>query len=123
MDCNSSKKGESLIGNMDARVWAKEMHKRFPQISESDLIGWCANMIMTGHDVAYRRKCLDVAADIVSEIKAQCTKVGKRYTIRRIHGKDCSYSEGFADGRSCTIVDINEAIQQMIDEINPSDEN
>lgn len=35
---------------IDGRLWAEEMHKRFPLIPEDDLIGWCCNMIMAGYD-------------------------------------------------------------------------
>jgi len=40
---------------MDGKLWAEEMHKRFPQIAEDDLLGWCCNMIMAGYDEAMRR--------------------------------------------------------------------
>ena len=31
-------------------LWAEEMHKRFPSVSEDDLLPWCCNMIMAGYD-------------------------------------------------------------------------
>ncbi len=40
---------------MDGKLWAEEMHKRFPSIAEDDLLGWCCNMIMSGYDEAQRR--------------------------------------------------------------------
>lgn len=40
---------------MDGKLWAEEMHKRFPAIAEDDLLGWCCNMIMAGYDEAQRR--------------------------------------------------------------------
>lgn len=40
---------------MDGKLWAEEMHKRFPAIAEDDLLGWCCNMIMAGYDEAERR--------------------------------------------------------------------
>ncbi len=36
----------------DASVWAKELCKQHPEIDEDRLIGWFANSIMAGHDVA-----------------------------------------------------------------------
>ncbi len=40
---------------MDGMLWSIEMHKRFPQIAQDDLLGWCCNMIMAGYDEANRR--------------------------------------------------------------------
>ncbi len=40
---------------MDGQLWAEEMHKRFPEVPEDDLLGWCCNMIMAGYDEATRR--------------------------------------------------------------------
>lgn len=40
---------------MNGRLWAEEMHKRFPEVPEDDLLGWCCNMIMAGYDEAMRR--------------------------------------------------------------------
>lgn len=37
---------------IDGKLWAEEMHKRFPQVPEDDLLGWCCNMIMAGYDHA-----------------------------------------------------------------------
>lgn len=35
---------------MDGKLWAEEMHTRFPVIPQDDLLGWCCNMIMAGYD-------------------------------------------------------------------------
>lgn len=35
---------------VDGLLWAQEMHKRFPSVSEDNLLPWCCNMIMAGHD-------------------------------------------------------------------------
>jgi len=39
---------------MNGELWAKEMHKRFPTVPEDDLLSWCCNMIMAGHDRGVR---------------------------------------------------------------------
>jgi len=39
---------------MDGKLWAEEMHKRFPQVPEDELLGWCCNMIMAGWDARER---------------------------------------------------------------------
>lgn len=40
---------------IDGKLWAEEMHQRFPSIPEDELLGWCCNMIMAGYDEAQRR--------------------------------------------------------------------
>lgn len=40
---------------MDGHKWAEEMHKRFREVPEDELLGWCCNMIMAGYDEAQRR--------------------------------------------------------------------
>ena len=50
----------------DASVWAKELCKQHPEIDEDRLIGWFANSIMAGHDVA-TSKCTDE----IDQLKAE----------------------------------------------------
>lgn len=54
--CREETAGQFLqrVG-MDGKLWAAEMHKRFPQVPEDDLLGWCCNMIMAGYDEAKRQ--------------------------------------------------------------------
>ncbi len=39
----------------DGKLWAEEMHRRFPAVPVDDLLGWCCNMIMAGFDEASRK--------------------------------------------------------------------
>jgi len=34
---------------IDGMLWSIEMHKRFPQVAQDNLLGWCCNMIMAGY--------------------------------------------------------------------------
>lgn len=43
-------KETELIGCFDARVWASEFCKRFPNNDEGTMLGWFANAIMAGYD-------------------------------------------------------------------------
>lgn len=54
---SSDESGGQLLQRlgMDGKLWAEEMHKRFPSVAEDDLLGWCCNMIMAGYDEAERR--------------------------------------------------------------------
>ena len=40
---------------MDAKVWADEFAKQFPQIDHGLMLGWFANAIMAGYDTAQSR--------------------------------------------------------------------
>jgi len=50
VDVSPRERSEWPLPSFDARDWAEAMHKRFPAVSEEDLLGWCANMLMRGYD-------------------------------------------------------------------------
>jgi hypothetical protein len=45
----------SLHHNMDAAAWAAEFKRLFPDSDEGLMLGWFANAIMAGYDVAMNR--------------------------------------------------------------------
>ena len=52
---------KTLIGNMDAKIWAEEfvkLVKTNPSIAtdEAIMLGWFANAIMTGYDIDFNRR-------------------------------------------------------------------
>lgn len=61
----------NFTGNheVDPSVWAKEFCKQNPQIDEGLMLGWFANAIMAGHDVA-TSKCTD-EIDRLKAMKAE----------------------------------------------------
>lgn len=44
-----------LVQCVDARVWAQEFRKVYPEVPEDEAIGWFANAIMAGYDDHYYR--------------------------------------------------------------------
>jgi hypothetical protein len=44
---------------INGRLWAKEMHKRFPFVVEDDVYGWCCNMLMAGYDEGLRQSKME----------------------------------------------------------------
>lgn len=58
-----------LIGEFDARKWAKEFKRLFPASDEGTMLGWFANAIMTGYDynakeIAKREACTTQQATV-----------------------------------------------------------
>lgn len=44
----------TLVNSFQARVWAREFCKRFPQSDENLILTWFANAIMAGYDEGVR---------------------------------------------------------------------
>jgi len=52
---------------MDGKLWADELHKRFPAVPLDDALGWCCNMIMAGYDRGVRHGKNEVLDALVSD--------------------------------------------------------
>lgn len=52
---NTVNQSSTLPHTMDARVWAAEFKKRYPDIDEDLMLAWFASAIMAGYDEATRR--------------------------------------------------------------------
>ena len=51
----SDETGVKLHNTMDAKIWAEEYRKRFPESDEGAMLTWFANSIMCGWDHAHWR--------------------------------------------------------------------
>lgn len=47
---------KDLNGEFDARIWASEFKKQYPEMDEEILFAWFANAIMSGYDCHHKQR-------------------------------------------------------------------